>query len=123
MRYLSAQWLTAANEAVQSSPPPPAGSRLIIDQVVDGAASWRVVVGDTAQIGAQPDDGSIADATFRQSIATAQAIASGTTDAHQAFLLGEIRFEGNIEALIEHRAVLQWLHDALAPVMAETTWD
>lgn len=63
-----------------------------------------------------------ADATFRQSLATARAIASGETDAHQAFLLGEIRFEGTIEALIEHRDSLQWLHQALAPVMATTTW-
>lgn len=69
------------------------------------------------------DSSTPADAIFRQSIETARAVAQGTTDAHQAFLLGHIIFEGNIDVLIERRDAFTWLADALVPVLAETVFD
>jgi len=125
MRYLSDAWLDAANDALATSEAPPQGARLIIDQHVSDVGSWRVVIDDAPHIdrlaGEDPER-SRADAAFRQSLATAHAIAVGSTDAHQAFLLGEIRFEGDINAVIQQRDALRWLQLALAPVMAQTTW-
>ena len=60
---------------------------------------------------------------FHQDLDTAQAVAQGTTDAHQAFLLGQITFEGSIDVLIERRDAFTWLAAVLAPVLATTTFD
>lgn len=122
MRYLSDEWLAAANEAVQVSSAP--AGRVVIDQHVSDAGSWRTVIDATSSIQRITDGEDLAspDAAFRQSRETAQAVATGETDAHQAFLLGAITFEGQIDVLIERRASLQWLQETLAPVMQATTW-
>lgn len=129
VRYLSEEWLIAANEAVRASSAPP--GRLVIDQHVTDAGSWRTVIDTTSSIQrisadddrASDDPSTAPNATFNQSRATAQALAQGETDAHQAFLLGAITFEGEIDVLIERRDTLRWLQETLAPVMALTTWD
>ena len=103
----------------------------MVDQHVDrGDTSirWRVTLGPQSRIervdaSGDPSVDAGPDAVFRQSIDTARAIAQGDTDAHQAFLLGDIRFEGSIDALITHRASFEWLEQTLAPVMEATTWD
>ena len=125
MRYLSDEWFEAADEAVQVASPAPA--QLIIDQHIDDELTWRVTMGTDSSIrrlaSLPADDRDAADATFRQSRRTAAAIARGETDAHQAFLLGDVRFEGDIDSVIERREALDWLHAALEPVMARTSWD
>lgn len=124
MRYLSEEWLAAADQAVRDASPAPAG-KLVIDQRVDHGDTvvrWRTTLASTSQIGRVDDHEDGADATFRQSFETARAVAQGETDAHQAFLLGDIRFEGSIDALIANRDSFEWLERALAPVMAATTW-
>lgn len=131
MRYLSDEWIEAADAAVRAASPAPSGP-LVVEQRVetdDGTRGWRTVFGAESRIEPAPagPDGPPGeppvDAVFSQSEATARAVATGNTDAHQAFLLGDIRFEGSVEALIEHRASFEWLEAALAPVMAVTDWD
>lgn len=98
----------------------------MIDQHVDDdgtAMCWRTTLGPQSRIEQIAPETTGADAVFRQSFATARAIAEGSSDAHQAFLLGDIRFEGSIDALITHRASFDWLEQTLAPVMAATSWD
>ena len=125
MRYLSDEWFEAADAAVRDASPAPV--ELTIDQHVDGSASWRVAIGVDSRIQRLDSNAAelpdAADAVFRQAQDTAAAIARGDRDSHQAFLLGEIRFEGDIDRIIERRAGLDWLHAALEPVMARTGWN
>ena len=125
MRYLSEQWITAADKAVKSAAGSAPKGRIVIDQVIEGSISYRIVIdGDDASITQHANDElrveDTADARFSQSLATAAAVAQGQTDAHQAFLLGHIRFDGDVSVLIERRASLVWLETVLAPVLAQT---
>ena len=97
---------------------------MVVDQLVHDVVDYRVIIErDACSISLLNNDLPPADAVFRQSRDTAQAVAQGTTDAHQAFLLGQITFEGNIDVLIERRDAFTWLASALAPVLATTTFD
>lgn len=124
MQYLSDEWFEAADAAVRASPAPPA--EIVVDQHIDGGPSWRVVIGPEPSVQRLPVDPAVelpeADAVFHQSRRTAEAIARGDTDSHQAFLLGQVRFSGDIDRLLSRREALAWLQQALAPVMNETVW-
>lgn len=124
MRYLSNEWIEAANDAVTAAAANAPTDRLVIDQHIDGASSYRVIVErDACSITTLAQPGAeTAHASFRQSAATAQAVAQRTTDAHQAFLLGHITFEGSVDILIARRDAFAWLEAALAPLMARTTF-
>lgn len=123
VQYLSSEWLAAANRAVQEAAASAPSGRLVIDQRVDGASHYRVIImKDASSVGLIGTDAPPADAAFRQSLETATAVAQGTTDAHQAFLLGHITFEGDINILIEQRAAFDWLQTALAPLLATTSF-
>ena len=124
VQYLSDEWLQAADaavrEAAESAPPGP----VHIDQYIAGGPSYRVSVesGSCAIRLISADDDTTPDAIFRQDRSTAVAVAQGVTDAHQAFLLGQITFEGNTDLLIERRDVFAWLESTLAPLLARTTF-
>ena len=125
MLFLSEEWLSAANAAVQATEGAPQDP-LVIDQHITGARSYRIVLGPRPSVERiDPTDATRppADGSFTQSIATARSIATGETDAHQAYLLGQIRFEGDVNALIERRDAFEWLERALAPAMAQTTFE
>ena len=126
MRYLSNEWIQAADAAVQQAAHTAPAAPVVVEQHVDGALSYRVEIaqGSCSVSVLGPDSSATnADAVFRQNLATATAVAQGATDAHQAFLLGQITFEGNIDLLIERRDAFAWLEEALAPVLAATTFD
>jgi hypothetical protein len=124
MEFLSAAWIDAADAAVKKlASTAPQGS-LTIDQHIPGRVSYRVVI-DRVEAGvfAVDADGpplGAPDAAFTQTEATARSLAAGDTDAHQAFLLGQISFDGDIDMVIARREALTWLQAALAPVMAST---
>lgn len=125
VEYLGDEWIKAADQAVSQAASSAPADRLIIDQHIDDQTSYRVVIRQNeCSVATLTGDNSSpnADATFSQSLATAAAVAQGHTDAHQAFLLGHIRFEGEVNVLIERREAFQWLQDTLAPVMATTTF-
>lgn len=126
VRYLSKEWIEAANAAVEAAADSAPDAGVVIEQHVKDTISYRVVIERNACLIAEFDDETpspVADATFRQNLETAHAVAVGTTDAHQAFLLGQITFEGTIDVLIERRDAFGWLESTLAPVMAATTFD
>lgn len=127
VRYLSDEWFAAANAAVRDAAATAPAGPVIVDQHVtdDDPITWRVAINTGAasiRVIAAGDDGDdlAPHATFRQTRATARAVATGERDAHQAFLLGEIEFEGDINVLVERRAALDWLAETLAPVLAAT---
>lgn len=129
VRYLSNEWIQAANAAVQAASSTAPEARVVVDQRVSKAVDYRITIQRDAcaivslESTTASSDSPAADAVFRQSLDTARAVAQGTTDAHQAFLLGQITFEGNIAVLIERRDAFTWLASALAPVLAKTTFD
>ena len=124
MQYLSNEWIAAANTAVEGAAMTAPVAPVVVDQYVDGATSYRVTIerDACAIVSFENPPQSPADASFRQNFETARAVAQGTTDAHQAFLLGQIRFEGNIDLLIERRDAFGWLEITLAPLLAKTTF-
>jgi len=125
VQYLSEEWIEAANAAVEAAAATAPDARVIIDQHVHGATSYQVIIErDRCTIAELAAESTVADAdaVFRQNLETAQAVAQGTTDAHQAFLLGHITFEGTIDVLIERRDAFGWLESTLAPIMAATTF-
>jgi hypothetical protein len=124
VQYLSSEWIAAANTVVEAAARTAPVAPVVIDQYVDGATNYRVMIErDACSIVSfkDPPPGP-PDASFRQNIETARAVAQRTTDAHQAFLLGHIRFEGNSDLLIERRDAFRWLEATLAPLLAKTTW-
>lgn len=126
MRYLSKEWIAAADAAVRANAANAPTTRLTIDQHVGSDLKYRVVVEQNASSVSLIDDSAVADsadAVFSQSRETAKAIALGDTDAHQAFLLGHITYSGNVSVLIQRRDAFAWLQDALAPVIAATSFD
>ena len=126
VRYLSKEWIEAANAAVEAAADSAPEQGVIIDQHVSDTISYRIVIERNACLIAELDNkmpSPAADAVFRQNLDTAHAVAVGTTDAHQAFLLGQITFEGAIDVLIERRDAFGWLESTIAPVMAATTFD
>ena len=127
MRYLSDKWFAAADTAVREADPSAPKGRVVIEQIIEGVVKYQVVIGrgESGVFRSTGDDssGRDVDAIFTQSESTAQSIASGGTDAHQAFLLGRIHFDGDIEVLIQRRDAFNWLDKVLAPVMAATTFD
>lgn len=124
MEFLSDDWLGAADQAVRDSAATAPAIPLTIDQHIEGVVSYRVVidrgVASVQRIDATNTSLGAPDAAFTQSAETARSLASGETDAHQAFLLGEITFAGDIDVVIARRDALDWLQAALAPVMELT---
>lgn len=127
VRYLSVEWFEKANAALRAAASGAPAGRVVVDQTLlsptEPPMTYRVTIEqNNAQMVAEPQSPEGPDARFEQQVATAAAIVRGETDAHQAFLLGHIRFEGDIAVLIERRAAFEWLEATLAPVLAETTF-
>jgi len=138
---LSDAWFHAVQAAFDAAASPAPG-RLVLDQhfsdrpddgyrIVLGESStitplrdlpddgYRIVLGESSSITPLRDlpvDGPAPDASFTQSLESAQAIARGEADAHQAFLLGDIDFTGDISTLITHRPSLDWLAEVMVRV-------
>ena len=104
VHYLSDEWFAAADNAVRAAADSAPKTNVVVHQVMTNGRSYRIRVG-RGQCSIEPmtDDDSLeqADASFTQSLETATAVATGRTDAHQAFLLGRIRFEGEAHVLID----------------------
>ncbi|GJM37753.1 MAG: hypothetical protein DHS20C19_11200 [Acidimicrobiales bacterium] len=84
---------------------PPADLALRIEQRLDDAAVWHVVIADgTVTVGAGPDpDADVSVATSRE---VAGRLASGEGSAQRAFLDGDLRVGGDIASLLENREAL-----------------
>lgn len=128
MRYLSDEWFEQADAAVQAANDAAPPGRVVVDQTIlspeHPPVTYRVTIerGQSSIVRSTDPTAGEPDAHFEQQAATAAAIVQGETDAHQAFLLGNISFRGDIAVLIEQRAAFEWLEATLAPVLAKTTF-
>ena len=97
---------------------------LVVQQVVDsGGAEFayavRVRHGRVSVERGRHDD---ADVVFHQDRDTAAAIAQGRLSAQVAFLAGDLRIGGDIQALVERARLLTGVEDIFAAARAETSW-
>lgn len=128
-RYLSREWIDAADRALASDPTlaeVAAGVRLVVHQVVTDAPGGEIAYD------VEIDDGSIrmttgaardADVSFTQTWTTACAVARGELSAQGAFMSGRIQISGDLAALVEHGPALAGVSDVLAALRAQTDYE
>lgn len=127
--FLSDPWFDEL-QAAAAQARPPAGVRILLQQVVGGegpgtadeqevAYAMRVAGGRIEVVRGRVAD---ADATFTQDRSTAAAIARGDLSAQAAFLAGHLRIGGELHRLAEAAAALAELDDVFGKVRATTTW-
>ena len=132
VRYLSGEWLSALQRAVDERAPVPSGptaepdrDRLTVQQVVtggpDGDVSYHVTVAEE-EVRIEPGRSTEPTVTFTQSYATAAAVARGELSAQEAFMLGLIRVGGDLPELVQRHDTFARLDDVFASVRAETEY-
>jgi putative sterol carrier protein len=126
-RYLTPEWLDAAQRAVAADTrlaDVTKNVELTVQQVVtngpDGDAAYRVVI-DNGHVSVE---GGEADATitFVQDWDTAAAINRGDLSAQGAFMTGRIRVRGDLPRLVELGEVFGGVDDVFAGLRARTTY-
>lgn len=124
MRFLSDEWLAALDRAARgrpvTDPDPLADVELTVEQVVEGARTWRLVVSrGRLSVEAGPASGE-PDVRLTSDHATAASIASGQRAALDAFVHGDLVIGGDIRSLLEHREAMEALGDLFADVRSAT---
>lgn len=129
MRYLSTEWIDAAQRALAADPALPgalAGVALTVEQTVDGApggtARWHITIGG-GRVALVPGPAERADLRFTTSYETAAQIASGDLAAQRAFVEGRLRVGGDLALLLAHQRAVAAVDDALADLRARTTYE
>ena len=119
--YLSPAWFTEADALLRSSETMSAqsqGVQLVLEQRVgesDSVTVWHVRFADgVVSMAAGPADS--ADVVFVSDTATAEGIRDGSLSAQDAFIAGDLRVEGSINALLEHAEMFAALTDVLGPL-------
>jgi len=134
IRFLSPEWITALDRALQLAGTPPASdvgpNGLVIQHVVapressgdrtETAYALTIKAGTGTVTAGRHADPTV---TYTQDHECAAAIASGQRNAHDAFMLGDLTITGDTQALIVATDLLAWLDEALAQVRAETTYE
>ncbi len=127
MRYLSTEWILAADAAVESMAPAaePLSIRYLVTGGPDGERSHRVrfapgPVGiETVAQNTEPAPNEV---SFQLSWAAAASIAQGEMTARQAFLAGDLRLGGDPTTLLRAKPYLDEVSDRLAPLRARTDY-
>lgn len=118
VRFLSAEWVAAAGEALRGAGvTTDGGPPLVVQQLVEHPGGIRSAYRiELDADGAEAIGGVSRDATvvYRQSYEVARGIASGELDAHVEFLMGRVVVSGDTEALVGQRGALERLSTALA---------
>lgn len=124
MNYLSDEWIEEANTALASASERFGSTTLTIAQCVRDARSYVISINGTAASLRACSAEELPQQTLRfsQSWTTACEVARSETDAHQAFLLGDISFSGDVQELVTSVDVLADVAAILAPVMAQTAF-
>ncbi len=119
--YLSPAWFTEADALLRANQALSAQSRgvqLVLEQRVgDGSSKiiWHVRFADGVVSMTQgPADS--ADVVFVSDATTADGIRSGALSAQAAFIAGDLRVEGSINALLDHGDLFAALEDVLGPL-------
>ena len=119
--YLSPAWFTEADALLRSSEAMAAqsqGVQLVLEQRVgagDDAAVWHVQFADGV-VSLTEGPAVAADVVFASDAATAEGIRNGSLSAQAAFIAGDLRVEGSINALLEHAELFATLEDVLGPL-------
>jgi alkyl sulfatase BDS1-like metallo-beta-lactamase superfamily hydrolase len=111
--FLSDAWIAALDDAARHIEG--GGEPLVIQQVVtdgDGEVTWHVALGPDG-VRVRPGRADAADVTFTQDRETAEAIARGELSAATALTAGQLVVQGAAARLVDHRAVLARLDEAL----------
>ena len=118
MRYLSPEWLRAADDAVSEIAVDPATAVVIEQRVVggpDGDVVYRFVARD-GRCRLVGGDDPPADVSITTPWELATLIATGAASAQQAFLHGEIRIGGDPAVLVRHAELSVELSAALSSI-------
>lgn len=117
--FATEDWIRETAERLDGAEADPALSLVLEQQVRDPDAAWHVTLADGAVSVASGPHG---DPTLRLSSthAVALAIHQGELSAQRAFLDGDLRIGGEINALIEHRAALSAIAALLKPPTSAT---
>lgn len=121
--FLTDEWVELLDRAARQAQVSP-DADVVVQQVIDGgdheiAYAVRVRDGRVRVVAGHHAD---ADVVFHQDRATAEAIAQGRLSAQMAFLAGDLRIGGDIQALIERARVLTGVDDIFAAARTETSW-
>ena len=127
-RYLSREWLDAAQRAIDASTSvreAASGADFVVQHVVTGASdgdvTYHVRVGAG---GVRICNGEASDPTvvFTEDYGTAAAIGRGELSAQVAFMAGRIRMRGDLPRLVEQSGAFSDIEDALAELRSETSY-
>jgi putative sterol carrier protein len=127
-RYLSPEWLDAAQRAIDASTSVREavnGADFVVQHVVTGGSTgnvtYHVRVGDD---GVRICKGEAADPTvvFTEDYGTAAAIGRGEVSAQAAFMAGRIRVRGDLPRLVEQSGAFSEIEDALAGLRSDTSY-
>jgi putative sterol carrier protein len=127
-RYLTQEWLDAAQRAVEADPALAENTKdvqLTVQQVVtggpDGDAAYHVAI-DDGTVRVVTGEASNATVTFIQNWDTATAISRGELSAQGAFMTGRIRVRGDLPKLVEYGNVFGGVDDVFADLRMQTTY-
>jgi putative sterol carrier protein len=127
-RYLTPEWLDAAQRAVEADQHLAAATadvRLTVQQLVtdgpDGDVAYFVAI-DRGAVRVGKGEAPAATVTFIQDWDTAAAIGRGVLSAQGAFMTGRIRVRGDLPELVEHGNLFGAVDDVFAELRAQTTY-
>lgn len=120
IRYLSDDWLQAADRALESMPPTtePLALGYRVNDGPDGDRLHRLVFGPDQVRALRGLEG--VGLTLAMGWDTAVEVAEGRTSAQRAFLDGRIRLDGDPGVLLGHQTHLNDIDDHLAELRART---
>ena len=129
MRYLSLDWIdavaqaVAANEPIQELVPThEIGVTQVVTDGPEGDVTYHLQVGDGAiAFAAGPADPE--HVRMEQSWETAVAVATGSLNAQEAFVSGQIRFHGDQQRLLDSQPLFGALDSVFKAVREETVYE
>ena len=121
--YLSPDWFTEADSLLRASEALSAlskGVEFVLEQRIENEDGEREVVWHVrfsdGTVSMTPGAAHAPNVTFVSDAATAMGIHRGTLSAQAAFIAGDLRVEGSINALLEHAELFGALEDVLGPL-------
>lgn len=128
IRYLSTEWIDSVGSAVAASDrlqqlgdQHTFGLTQVVTATPYGEVKYHLQSGDGSVVIAI-GDADPEDVRFTQSFETAVAVATGQSNAQEAFINGHIRFSGNHQCLIDAQEVFALLDDVFASVRVSTDY-
>jgi putative sterol carrier protein len=129
VRYLSLDWIDAVDQAVAASEPiqelvptHEIGVTQVVTDGPEGDITYHLQVGDGAiAFAAGPADPE--HVRMEQSWETAVAVATGSLNAQEAFVSGQIRLHGDQQRLLDSQPLFGALDSVFKTVREETVYE